>query len=176
MWLLYMKGIITIRLYQVQNEKNKRFWIYVLQSQERKNTLIFLLPMMSRVYYYKCGLCFKISIFHKQNNQNKNRLLITGQPIFVNGLIWYEIKRIIVFLQARKRPPLPAGKFFCPFSKFFLKNRLRFDTLIPNKWRVNFFLKNFSRKSPKMGVHFGPLCPNEWRGLLQNKKFFKTTR
>ncbi len=28
-----------------------------------------------------------ISIFHKQNNQNKNRLLITGQPIFVNGLI-----------------------------------------------------------------------------------------
>ena len=62
------------------------------------------------------------------------------------------------------------------FFQNFCKNRVRFGFSIPNKWRIKFFLKKIFEKSSEMGVHFDPLCPNEWRGLLQNKKFLKTTR
>lgn len=55
-------------------------------------------------------------------------------------MIFAELCRIkgifLVFKEKKSNIPLPAtlsGQIFCPFLKFFLKNRLRFDTLIPNK-------------------------------------------
>ena len=70
--------------------------------------------------------------------------------------------------QSKQNKAPATEKYFL----IFLWNRVSFGFVIPNKWRAKFFLKKFSRKSPKMGVHLDTPCANKWKGISNSQIFF----